>query len=270
MQKSLSNTIEAQVLQIGELSLHLRMTTPQVGGGTPVLALHGWGASSELMLPVLERLDRLGYSAFAPDLPGFGASSLPPSTWSVSDYAKLVVQLLDVLGLPRVHLIGHSFGGRLGLILGADYAERMDQLVLVDSAGVPNKPLMHVQARLKSYKAARGILNRIGAKGAAQQLSDWYRGRYGSADYKSAGTLREVFVRVVNEDLLPYASRVSRPTLLIWGSNDKDTPLWQGQTLEKTIPDAGLVTLDGAGHYSYLDRINEFMTIVDHFFKSTP
>lgn len=270
MQKSPSSTIETRLLQIGEQSINLRATPTPVHAGTPILALHGWGASSELMLPVLERLDRLGYPAFAPDLPGFGASSLPPSTWSVFDYAKLVSQLLDALELPRVHLIGHSFGGRLGLILGADYAERMERMVLVDSAGVPNKPPLHLQARLKTYKAARGFLNGIGAKGAAHDLSEWYRGRYASADYKNAGALREVFIRVVNEDLLPYAARVSRPTLLIWGSNDEDTPVWQGQKLEKTIPDAGLVTLDGAGHYSYLEHINEFMTIIDHFFKSRP
>lgn len=270
MQKSPSNTIKTRVLQIGELAVNVQATSVPVSGGTPVLALHGWGASSELMLPVLERLQRLGYAAFAPDLPGFGASSVPPSTWSVFDYAKLVTQLLDMLGLPRVHLIGHSFGGRLGLILGSDYTERIERMVLVDSAGVPNKPPLHLKARLRTYKAARGFLIGIGANGAAQGLGEWYRGRYGSADYKNAGALREVFVRVVNEDLLPYAARVSRPTLLIWGSNDDDTPLWQGQALEKTIPDAGLVTLDGAGHYSYLERINEFMTIIDHFFKSTP
>ncbi len=270
MQKSPLNTIETRILQFGDLSVSLRVASAHAANMTPVLALHGWGASSELMLPVLERLERLGYAAFAPDLPGFGASALPPAAWSVFDYAKLVVQMLDALELPRVHLIGHSFGGRLGLILGADYSERIERLVLVDSAGVPDKAALPTQARLKTYKTVRGLLNSIGAKGTAEQLSEWYRERYGSADYKNAGALREVFVRVVNEDLLPYAKRVSRSTLLIWGSSDEDTPLWQGQLLEKTIPDAGLVTLNGAGHYSYLERINEFITIVDHFFKSTP
>jgi len=59
--------------------------------------------------------------------------------------------------------------------------------------------------------------------------------------------LRETLVKVVNEDLLPYAARVSRPTLLFWGDQDHDTPIAQGQLLEKTIPDAGLVVFDGAG-----------------------
>ncbi len=260
--------IETHTLQIGALLMRYRATPKLDYESIPILALHGWGASSELMLPVLERLERLGYAAFAPDLPGFGESSIPPASWSVFDYANLIVQLLDALSLPHVHLIGHSFGGRLGLILGADYANRIKQLVLVDSAGVPNKSPFHVQARLKAYRTTRRALNSIGAKDTAESLSTWYRERYGSADYKNAGALREIFVRVVNENLLPYAERVSRPTLLIWGSEDADTPLWQGQMLEKTISDAGLVTLNGAGHYSYLERIDEFMAIINHFFKA--
>jgi pimeloyl-ACP methyl ester carboxylesterase len=73
---------------------------------------------------------------------------------------------------------------------------------------------------------------------------------------------------VVNEDLLPYAARVTVPTLLFWGDQDKDTPLWQGELLEKTIPDAGLIVHKGAGHYSYLDRLADTVRVMDYFFKS--
>jgi pimeloyl-ACP methyl ester carboxylesterase len=81
--------------------------------------------------------------------------------------------------------------------------------------------------------------------------------------------MRNTFVKVVNEDLLPYAARIKVPTLLLWGDRDEDTPLWQGQLLEKTIPDAGLVVFEGAGHYSYLDRLGETVRILDHFFKQS-
>jgi pimeloyl-ACP methyl ester carboxylesterase len=53
----------------------------------------------------------------------------------------------------------------------------------------------------------------------------------------------------------------------MWGDQDQDTPLWQGQLLEKTIPDAGLVVWEGAGHYSYLDRLPDTVRVIDHFFK---
>ena len=80
--------------------------------------------------------------------------------------------------------------------------------------------------------------------------------------------MRETFVKVVNKDLRPYAARISRPTLLFWGDKDEDTPLWQGQELEKLIPDAGLIVYEGAGHYSYLERLNETVKTVDYFFKN--
>jgi pimeloyl-ACP methyl ester carboxylesterase len=54
---------------------------------------------------------------------------------------------------------------------------------------------------------------------------------------------------------------------LIWGDQDTDTPLWQGQQLEKLIPDAGLVVFKGAGHFAFQERLNDFVRIVDTFFK---
>jgi pimeloyl-ACP methyl ester carboxylesterase len=112
------------------------------------------------------------------------------------------------------------------------------------------------------------MLSSVGLKAQADRLRAWYTDRYGSADYKAAsGVMREIFVKVVNEDLLPYAARVKLSTLLFWGDQDIDTPLWQGQLLEKTISDAGLVVWEGAGHYSYLDRLNDTARVIDHFFK---
>ncbi|MEP6987506.1 MAG: alpha/beta hydrolase, partial [Chloroflexota bacterium] len=108
----------------------------------------------------------------------------------------------------------------------------------------------------------------IGLKPQAEQLRNWYSERYGSADYKAAkGTMRETLIKVVNEDLLPFAAQVKPSTLLFWGDKDEDTPLAQGQLLEKTIPDAGLVIWENAGHYSYLERAADTARVMDHFFK---
>jgi pimeloyl-ACP methyl ester carboxylesterase len=167
-----------------------------------------------------------------------------------------------------VYLFGHSFGGRLGLILGAEHPERLIKMGLADSAGVRPKSSGSGQLRLKTYKLALNVLRRVGLTAPAERLRAWYSNRYGSADYKAAsGMMREIFVKVVNEDLLPYAARVSVSTLLFWGSHDLDTPLAQGQLLEKTIPDAGLVVWDGAGHYSYLERAADTARVLAHFFS---
>ena len=239
-----------------------------LGEGLPVVMLHGWGANLQLMQPLAERLATMGFRCYVPDLPGFGQTEKPPAGWSVHDYTNWVLAYLDFHQLTQVYVIGHSFGGRLSLVLGAQHSQRIRKMILANSAGVPYKSNQSASLRLKTYRLALNTLNRIGLQQPANQLRHWYTERYGSTDYKAAtGTMRETFVKVVNEDLLPFAAQVKPSTLLIWGGQDEDTPLWQGQLLEKTIPDAGLVVYDDAGHYSYLDRLPDATRVIDHFFK---
>lgn len=240
-----------------------------VGEGKPIVMLHGWGANIGLVWPLAERLAPLGYKIYALDAPGFGQTDAPPTGWGVHEYVKFVLTYLDHHQLDKVYLFGHSFGGRLSLVLGADHANRIIKIVLADSAGIRSKPSTQGQLRLKSYRLVLNSLDKLGMKSQAEKLRAWYSNRYGSADYKAAqGVMRETFVKVVNEDLLPYAARVKPSTILFWGDQDMDTPLADGQLLEKTIPDAGLVVWEGAGHYSYLDRLADTVRVMDHFFKS--
>ena len=106
------------VLQIDGLSVRF-----QVGGqGPQVLLLHGWGGAIESFAPVLDDLHR-SYTVVAFDLPGFGKSSLPPTTWGSADYAHLTLQIMEYLQLDRPHLIGHSFGGQVSIRLAASAPE---------------------------------------------------------------------------------------------------------------------------------------------------
>jgi pimeloyl-ACP methyl ester carboxylesterase len=238
------------------------------GEGTPLLMLHGWGANISLVWPLAERLTAMDYRVYALDLPGFGESDNPPAAWSVHDYVNFVLAYLDYHKLDKVYLFGHSFGGRVSLVLGAEHPERIIKMALADSAGIRGKPSLSGQIRLKGFRFVQNGLRTIGLNQQANRLRDWYTDKYGSADYKAAqGIMRETFVKVVNEDLLPFTARVKPSTLLFWGDQDTDTPLWHGQLLEKTIPDAGLVVWEGAGHYSYMERLADTARVMDHFFK---
>lgn len=237
-------------------------------GPTAIVALHGWGGSIESFWPVALQLNRSGrYSVHLLDLPGFGESDLPPVAWDVPAYAALVVAYMTARGLDRVHVLGHSFGGRIGLMLGADYAGRVNKLVLANCAGVPNPGNL---LRDGVVQAAKAVLSLPGLRRLYEPARRRAYRQLGATDYLEAGPLRETFLRVVGQDLLPQAARVSRPTLLIWGDQDRDTPLWQGRKLEQTIPDAGLVVFEGAGHFSYLERLPEYVRLVDHFLTTEP
>ena len=234
------------------------------GGGRPVLLLHGWGANAAAMRPIFDAL-RPDHAVYALDFPGFGQSPLPPAAWGVGEYAALAIAFLDSLGVSKADVVGHSFGGRVGIKLAAKWPDRVERLVLVDSAGVPPTATPGRAALRAGLRAGRAILSAPGLGTLKEKAEAMARDRLGSTDYRSAGPLRETFVKVVAEDLRPYLPEIKAPTLLVWGENDQDTPLADAKAMESSIPDAGLVVLKGAGHFSYLDRPADFARIVRNF-----
>ncbi|MCY3574868.1 MAG: alpha/beta hydrolase [Chloroflexi bacterium] len=240
-----------------------------IGEGAPLLMAHGWGASIETLFPLADRLSRQGYRCAMADLPGFGESAEPPQAWAVRDYVEFCLAFLDSLGWARAHYFGHSLGGRIGLMLTADYPQRVHKMTLSNSAGIKVEPSIGQRIRLAAYRRARGGLTKIGANASAESLRRLYNQRFGSADYLQASPImRGTLVTIVNQDLLAYARRAAAPTVLIWGDADEETPLWMGQKLEATMPDAALIVHPGAGHYAYLDFPERTASIMDALFRS--
>jgi pimeloyl-ACP methyl ester carboxylesterase len=241
----------------------------QRGSGPAVVLLHGWGASSALFAPAMNGLAH-AFTLIAPDFPGFGATAPPPVGWSVGDYAEWVISLLDVRGIARPHIIGHSFGGRVAIKLASRWPDRVDKLVLTGSAGIPPARGLQYHLQVRTFKSLRWMAQVPGVPSPLKDRARAWVTRRGSSDYRqAAGTVRETFVKVVNEDLRPYLPRIKAPTLLIWGECDEETPLADGQLMERLIPDSGLIVFDGAGHYAYLERTARFCHIVETFFRGT-
>ena len=89
----------------------------------------------------------------------------------------------------------------------------------------------------------------------------------GSDDYKALPpAMRRTFSLIVNEYLTKHLSRIKSSVLLLWGEEDMDTPLWMAKVMEKKIPDCGLVTYPGATHFAYLERLHEFIPVLNYFF----
>ena len=239
----------------------------RTGSGAPVLLLHGWAAPN-LFGPIIAGLGN-GYDCIAPHFPGFGNTPEPTDVWSLDDYARWTMQLMDMLSIERARVIGHSFGGRVAIRIAHTHPSRITQLVITGGAGIRDKQPLTDKARIKIYKGLRSLATSKSAPLPLRELAERQASRRGSADYKAtSGVFRGTFVRVINDDQTSELCHVVAPTLLIWGELDETTPLRYGEVMEKLIPDAGLVVLAGGSHYAFLEQAPYFCTIVKSFFEN--
>lgn len=236
------------------------------GEGRPIVLMHGWGCQSETLASVA-KIAAETHKVYSVDFPGFGLSPEPPEIWGVHDYTRLIEKFIARLGLEKPSLLGHSFGGRVGIL----YASRndVDKLILVDAAGIkPRRPLKYY-LKVYSFKAGKMLYRLIYGKKRAQKKIELMRAARGSADYAAASPMmRRILSKVVNEDLKHVLPLIKAPTLLIWGENDTATPLRDAKTMAKLIPDAGLVSFPDCGHYSFLDNPYGFSAVLSNFLKS--
>lgn len=238
------------------------------GEGSAILLLHGWGSNITLFDGIVKTLSPC-HRVIAPDMPGFGKTPEPPDAWSVDDYVDFVMKFTDSLQLKEFSVLVHSFGGRVLFKMNAreDLPYRIQKAVLIDSAGIMPKKTWKQKVSLRLYKMARRIMSTRVLHFLYPDAVEEMRKKRGSADYNNATpTMRTTLVKVVNEDLEPLISRMSCPTLLIWGDADTATPIGDAHRMEQLIKDAGLVVCEGAGHYSFLEQPEKVHAALRAFF----
>ena len=235
------------------------------GCGPIVLMLHGWGSRSDLYCGIIDRFsDRLRF--IAPDFPGCGQSGVMDTPWTVADYSDFVLKFIEKLQLEVDYFIGHSHGGRVILYMAGSKLISPKKTVLFGSAGIVGKKPLKTRIKIKTFKACKKVLNAPVIKNISGDALQKLQAHFGSADYAAANpVLRKTMVNVVNTDVRHLLSEISSPTLLIWGENDTDTPLANAQKIEKLIPDCGLCTIKGAGHFSFLEKPFETHAILESF-----
>ena len=235
------------------------------GEGEPVLLLHGWGCTGEIFKHIASVLST-AYTTYSFDFPGFGASDEPTEVWGVEKYTQMVEAFVKENGIERPALMGHSFGGRVSIVFAS--RNEVSRLVLVDAAGVkPNRPLKYYW-KVYTFKAMKWLCNTFLPKEKAQAVIDSRRKGAGSSDYNNASPMmRAILSKVVNEDLTHLMPAIKAPTLLFWGNLDTATPLSDAKTMERLIPDAGLVVAHGTGHFSFLENQGLFTAVIKNFFK---
>ena len=237
------------------------------GEGTPVVLMHGWGCNVTTVASIERVALAAGCRVINIDFPGFGRSSEPPTVWGVEEYTRLVEKLLQAQGVARPVMIGHSFGGRVGILYSSRNA--VSKLILVDAAGVKPRRSLSYYIKVYSFKASRRLLPLLIGKKRAEARIEAARARAGSSDYASATPrMRQILSKVVNEDLCHVMPSIKAPTLLIWGENDTATPIGDARRMESLIDGAGLVSFPGCGHYSFLDNPVQFAAVLTSFLHS--
>ncbi|OGY70702.1 MAG: hypothetical protein A2249_02475 [Candidatus Jacksonbacteria bacterium RIFOXYA2_FULL_44_7] len=240
---------------------YYRAQAPSCKSEAPTLLfLHGWGSEGAVWRGVCEKLAHCGYHMYALDLSGFGASETPKNPYSLDDYARSVFKFIQTLKLKKIILVGHSFGGSVAIKLAATHPKIIQKLILVSSSGI---------RKMTAKKRAVGFI--------AKCVKPFFRSRYmqpfrkklyiliGAEDYTATPKLTETFRLIVNEDLALILPKITQKTLIIWGDKDRATPLKDAYIFEHLIQNSALVVLKGAGHYSFLDKQDEWIEAVERF-----
>lgn len=260
------------------------------GDGPPLLLLHGIGDSSAGWAPLMAALGER-FSVIAPDLLGHGASDKPRADYSVAAYANGVRDLLDVLGVERATVVGHSLGGGVAAQTAYQYPQRVERLVLVSSGGVAREvspvlrllsapyaeltlPITQVPGASLVAQGLAAVLKRtpLAVGRDADELVRVFEGLpSGSARKSFTRTLRSVVdwrgQVVTMLDRCYLAAEM--PTLLVWGDHDGIIPVEHGRIAHEAMPGSRLEVFADAGHFPHHADPDRFVDLLVDFVGST-
>jgi len=170
----------------------------------------------------------------------------PKEPWSLWDYANYIEGELDKKNIKCCHVLAHSFGCRVTILLALINPMRYGKLLLTGPAGI--KPRRNFATRLKILW--NKLMRKMGSKKER-----------GSVEYKALSPHgKETFKNVLGRDLSLEISLVENETLLVVGRHDRATPPWMGRRWQKLSPNAKLVIYNKSAHFAYIDERNRFIS----------
>jgi pimeloyl-ACP methyl ester carboxylesterase len=231
----------------------LRVHYLEGGKGKPVVLVHGLGSRSQDWAPLLPELVRGGFHVVAMDLPGFGETSKPKDrTYSISEQAHFVESFLDAMGLERVTLVGVSMGGWIAATVALDAPQRVERLVLMDSAGFAFRPVFDTGLFVpRTSTEVDALLALLIPR--PQRLPNFVKGDVVRSIAAGGWVIERALASMaVGTDVLDARfSSMKPPLLLIWGKQDRITPLTLGEAMHKAAPASVLEVFDGCGHVAF-------------------
>lgn len=221
-----------------------------------LIFLHGFGGNLNNFSYFANLFANFGYSTLNINLTDYGFKTTPKS-FNIYDFALVIKKLINRLKIVDFAFIGHSFGGRLAIILSGLH-NMGEKLVLVDSAGIRPRFNLITKIKILEYKICRRLVEK-------KLLNKKCLDKFGSQDYKTLNdNQKELFKKVVNEDLTYLLKNINSKTLIIFGKKDKDTPIYMAKKLNKKIKNSKIILFNG-GHYCYLEEREKFIRVLKEF-----
>jgi pimeloyl-ACP methyl ester carboxylesterase len=266
-----------------------RVSYHRAGAGPAVILLHGIGSSSLTWEPVAGAL-AARHDVVAPDFLGHGASAKPRGDYSLGAFASGVRDLLQLVGVERATIVGHSLGGGVAMQLAYQHPEVCERLVLVSSGGLGHSvsPLLRAAALpgsewvLPAVAGAAGgigarlggVLARVGLR-PGHDVAEVGRGMADLGDREA----RQAFLDTLRAVVGPGGQRVSAldrlylaaevPLLIVWGDRDPIIPVGHGRRAHAAVPGSEMVEVAGAGHFPQLEDPAGFVAAVERFIAGT-
>ena len=270
--------------RVGPVTVHYQEAGAKTG--RPLILLHGFASSTLVWSKVFLNLADAGFRVIAPDLLGYGYTGKPRNgEYTIAGQAKLIVGLLDQLGIERATIVGSSYGGAVAATCALDYQERIERLVLVGTVN-NDRPLQFKLMRVFGSRVFGDVISPllIGSRRLLRMrmkrvydrhawVLDERRVQARHLPLRAAATQRAIIrtVRLWDANRISRdAHLISQPTLLLWGDNDPEIPLADGERLNAEIADSRLIVFLNCGHLPHEEYPDEFVEVVTDFCKADP
>jgi pimeloyl-ACP methyl ester carboxylesterase len=262
----------------------------KIGSGPALLLLHGLGCDHTTWQPVIGALARR-YTVIAPDLLGHGQSAKPRADYSVGGYANAMRDLLTVLGIDKVTVVGHSFGGGVAMQFAYQFPERTERMVLVAPGGLGREVSAAIRAiTLPGFHQAMGLVTLPGVRqltrGGLRTLAGTGLPRTRDLgevagivdslrDPAARRAIRHVVCAVVDwrGQVVTMVDRAyltqAMPMCVVWGTEDGVIPVRHAGIAAELAPGARVEVIANAGHFPHKDHPQRFVKIVSDFVRST-
>jgi 2-hydroxy-6-oxonona-2,4-dienedioate hydrolase len=246
------------------------------GGTTPLVCLHGVGSRADRFIPAIPGLVAAGFHVYAIDFPGHGlADKADWIDYRPRGFADFIAAVLDEVGLTQVVIAGTSLGGLVAARLACDRPDLVAAVVLIGTMGISELPEENqVAPENVANGSEEAVRNKLGflVSDPAMVTDAWVREESMINSSAGAAIALEAAATLLNREANAdrqherlRSERPDMPVLIVWGEDDRWTPLSMGQASHELLPGSHFAVMPGCGHAPYFEDPASFIEIVSDF-----